>query len=130
MSAASVHSSSSSKSGFDFGSVSRNAHLSSKGIGAPKATSTGTTIVGCKFKEGVVLGADTRATSGPIVADLNCSKIHYLSPFIRCAGAGTAADTEWTTAEICSNLGLHELHTGRRPRVATALTMLKQKLFQ
>jgi 20S proteasome alpha/beta subunit len=35
----------------------------------PKATSTGTTIVGCLFDGGVVIAADTRATSGPIVAD-------------------------------------------------------------
>ena len=55
------------------------------------------------------LGADTRATGGQIVADKNCekvclkragtrcpadTKIHYLTPNIRCCGAGTAADTE------------------------------------
>ena len=41
----------------------------------PKATSTGTTIVGCLFKDGIVLGADTRATAGEIVADKNCEKV-------------------------------------------------------
>lgn len=44
----------------------------------------GTTIVGCIYagdpndpndKGGVVLGADTRATEGPIVADKNCEKV-------------------------------------------------------
>lgn len=38
----------------------------------PKATSTGTTIVGCVYDGGVVIAADTRATSGPIVADKVC----------------------------------------------------------
>lgn len=33
-------------------------------------------------KDGVVLGADTRATEGMVVADKNCSKIHYISPNI------------------------------------------------
>lgn len=66
---------STSKSGFDFGSYSRNNFLGSKGYPVPKATSTGTTIVGCIFKDGVVLGADTRATEGPIVADKNCEKV-------------------------------------------------------
>jgi len=32
------------------------------------------------FKDGVVLGADTRATGGDIVADKNCMKIHPLAP--------------------------------------------------
>jgi len=116
--------------GFDFSNVIRNNHLASKGINLPKATSTGTTIVGCLFKDGIVLGADTRATEGPIVADKNCEKIHYITDAIRCCGAGTAADTEFTTALISSNMELHALSTGRKPRVVTAMTMLKQMLFR
>jgi hypothetical protein len=49
--------------------------MTEKGLPLPKATSTGTTIVGCLFKDGIVLGADTRATEGPIVADKNCEKV-------------------------------------------------------
>lgn len=45
----------------------------------------------------MILGADTRATEGPIVADKNCEKIHYMAPNIYCCGAGTAADTEAVT---------------------------------
>lgn len=48
-------------------------------------------------QNGVILGADTRATEGPIVADKNCEKIHYMAPNIYCCGAGTAADTEAVT---------------------------------
>lgn len=77
-----------------------------------------------------MLGADTRSTEGPTVADKNCEKIHYISPNIYCCGAGTAADTENVTAMISSNLELHALSTGRKPRIATALTMLKQYLFR
>ncbi|KAF7973827.1 hypothetical protein HWV62_20424 [Athelia sp. TMB] len=116
--------------GFDFSNTSRNAFLSEKGLPLPKATSTGTTIVGCLFKDGIVLGADTRATEGPIVADKNCEKIHYITENIRCCGAGTAADTEFTTAMISSNMELHSLSSGRKPRVVTAMTMLKQYLFR
>jgi len=68
-----------SKGGFDFSNVVRNSFLETKGIPLPKATSTGTTIVGCLFADGVVLGADTRATSGPIVADKNCEKVSVYS---------------------------------------------------
>lgn len=61
-------------------SIFRNAFLENKGFPAPKATKTGTTIAGLIYKDGVILGADTRATSGNIVADKNCEKIHYLAP--------------------------------------------------
>lgn len=60
----------------------------------------------------------------------NCEKLHYIAPQIWCAGAGTAADTEFTTALISSDLELHALSTGRQPRVVTCMTMLKQYLFR
>ncbi|CAI6095753.1 hypothetical protein V2G26_014387 [Clonostachys chloroleuca] len=116
--------------GFDFSNYNRNAALHAQGMPLPKATSTGTTIVGCIFDGGVVIAADTRATSGPIVADKNCEKLHYIAPQIWCAGAGTAADTEFTTALISSQLELHAMSTGRKPRVVTCMTMLKQHLFR
>ena len=84
-------------SGFDFSGHLRHHALGSHGHSVPRATSTGTTIVGLIYKDGVVLGADTRATEGPIVADKNCEKIHYITDSIRCCGAGTAADTEFAT---------------------------------
>jgi 20S proteasome subunit beta 2 len=116
--------------GFTFDLCKRNAMLQSAGMTMPKFTKTGTTIVGVVYKDGVVLGADTRSTNGPIVADKNCEKIHYIAKNMWCCGAGTAADTENTTALISSQLELHRLQTGREPKVATALSMLKQMLFK
>ncbi|MFT7817543.1 proteasome subunit beta type-7-like isoform X2 [Arapaima gigas] len=120
--------------GFSFDNSRRNvlldAELLKLGRSAPAPRKTGTTICGVVYKDGVVLGADTRATEGMVVADKNCSKIHYISPNIYCCGAGTAADTEMTTQIISSNLELHALSTGRLPRVATANRMLKQMLFR
>merc|ERR1712136_241592 len=56
--------------GFQFDNVKRNAFLAKKGLVTPKTTKTGTTICGAIFDGGVVLGADTRSTSGDIVAYL------------------------------------------------------------
>ncbi|TNN23040.1 Proteasome subunit beta type-7 [Liparis tanakae] len=68
------------------GGLRRNALLEAEankvGSSLPAARKTGTTICGIVFKDGVILGADTRATEGMIVADKNCSKIHYISPNI------------------------------------------------
>lgn len=116
--------------GLSFENYQRNQYIASQGYAVPKATSTGTTIVGCKYNGGVVIAADTRATAGPIVADKNCEKLHKLSPRIWCAGAGTAADTEMVTQLIGSNLELHSLYTNREPRVMASLTLLKQHLFK
>ncbi|ANB12423.1 proteasome core particle subunit beta 2 [Sugiyamaella lignohabitans] len=116
--------------GLGFDNYKRNQYLADHGVPMPTATSTGTTIVGCRFNGGVVIAADTRATAGDIVADKNCEKLHRISPNIWCAGAGTAADTEMVTQLESSNVELHALSTGRQPRVVAVLTHLKQHLFK
>ncbi|KAK3164111.1 hypothetical protein QOZ80_1AG0012840 [Eleusine coracana subsp. coracana] len=118
------------KGGFSFDMCCRNGMMEKKGFKAPGFLKTGTTIVGLVFADGVVLGADTRATEGPIVADKNCEKIHYMAPYIYCCGAGTAADTEAVTDMVSSQLQLHRYATGRESRVVTALALLKSHLFR
>merc|ERR1712137_1508939 len=118
------------KGGFSFENCRRNEFLLNKGFPCPKSVKTGTTIAGIIFKDGVILGADTRATEGNIIADKNCFKIHYMAPNIYCAGAGTAVDLEMTTLQMSSQLELHRLNTGRTVKVATATRMLKQMLFR
>ncbi|KAF5395050.1 N-terminal nucleophile aminohydrolase [Paragonimus heterotremus] len=81
--------------GFSFENCYR---LEKSGLALPKATKT---------------GADTRATSGNIVAEKNCEKIHYIADNIYCCGAGTAADTGMTTRMISSKVELHRLNSGR-----------------
>lgn len=122
-------------SGFSFDLAARNDMIMRK-LGSqadsilPHARKTGTTIVGILYKDGVILGADTRATDGSEVADKNCEKIHYIAPNIYCCGAGTAADTEKTTELIASNLELLRLSTNSPSRVITALTQTKRLLYR
>lgn len=137
--------------GFDFALTKRNQMLELKGMAPPKAWKTGTTIAGVMFKVrfftastvkhvinvyeiyvqgGVVLGADTRSTSGSTVADKNCEKIHFIADNIYCCGAGTAADTENVTsqwgfpiAQITMNvLMAHHMHATHHPASGTART--------
>lgn len=117
------------KGGFSFDLCRRNEALGNAGFSKPGFRKTGTTIVGAVYKDGVVLGADTRATGGEVVADKNCEKIAYVAPNIYCCGAGTAADTVQVSAMVSSQLELHRYATGRKSRVITALTMFKTHLF-
>jgi 20S proteasome subunit beta 2 len=125
---------SSNNAGFSFSNVQRNAFLESQvqhqNARLPSAKKTGTTIVGMIYKDGVVLGADTRATGGTEVVDKNCEKIHYLANNIYCCGAGTAADTEMTTKLISSQLELLRRNTKTTSRVVAACTLLKRMLFK
>jgi len=99
---------------FNFGNCQRNMAMYECGkLPAAKLTSTGTTIVASTYKvrvclspmhnlltlpdlfqDGVVMGADSRATSGNIIADKDCMKVHKLTHSIYACGAGTAADLD------------------------------------
>lgn len=81
-------------------------------------TKTGTTIVGIKYRTGVVLCADTRSTSGAVVANKNCEKIHFISPKIMCCGAGTAADTGRVTRMASKELQLFSYRHMRDPFIS------------
>ena len=72
--------------GFNFDNVIRN-NMLNKALGnepmaLPTAWKTGTTIVGVVYKDGVVLGADTRATGGSEVVDKNCEKVRSRGAFL------------------------------------------------
>ena len=103
------------RGGFNFDNVRRNEMLRGTGLAFKNAMKTGTTISGVVFKDGVVLGADTRSTNGETVADKNCEKIHYIAPNIYCCGAGTAADTE----------GRHGCVTAPRPAPRPFLGLMR-----
>jgi 20S proteasome subunit beta 2 len=116
--------------GFDFDQTQRNEFLFSKGMAPPKVTKTGTTICGCIVPGAVCLAADTRSTSGDVVADKNCEKIHFLAANMYCCGAGTAADLEHTTDTLATDIELHRLATHTQPRVCMAVKRLSDKLFR
>eukprot|EP01059_Diplonema_ambulator_P036579 TRINITY_DN9168_c0_g1_i2.p1 TRINITY_DN9168_c0_g1~~TRINITY_DN9168_c0_g1_i2.p1 ORF type:complete len:278 (+),score=42.46 TRINITY_DN9168_c0_g1_i2:63-896(+) len=112
---------------FNFENVQRNAGLSEKGVEG-KHKKTGTTIVGCLFKDGVVIGSDNRASAGQIVADKWCQKVHYLAPNIRACGAGTAADCDHVMEMVLGSLNLHRFETGKETRFRHAEFIIKRHL--
>lgn len=118
------------RSGFNFELHSRNQQLLRNGVKPPKVMKTGTTTAAVIFKDGVVLGADTRATGGSVVMNKNCAKIHYLAKNMYCLGAGTAADTEYSTRLMAGKLELLGMSSRRIVPVKAGVRMLKQMLFR
>ncbi|CAD5229793.1 unnamed protein product [Bursaphelenchus okinawaensis] len=115
---------------FDFTNSVRNVALDGMGVQPYVHRSTGTTIVACLSKTGLVMGADSRATQGNVIADKQCEKVHKLTESMYACGAGTAADLDQVTKMLGANLRLLELNTGKKARVISALKMAKQHLFK
>ncbi|KAM0678046.1 proteasome core particle subunit beta 2 [Binucleata daphniae] len=89
---------------------------------------TGTTIVGLHYANGIILASDTRATSGPIVADKNCYKVHYITDQISACGAGTAADTDRVTLLASKEMTLFERKYNRKARIDHCVRLVKNHL--
>lgn len=121
------------RGGFEFENCDRNLRLAKAIVGKeqfPQAKKTGTTICGVVVKGAVILGADTRATAGSIVADKNADKLHPIAANIQCAGAGTSADLTATTELMERQMEIHRLNTGTEIRVVTVVRRLSNMLFK
>lgn len=59
--------------------------------------SSGTTIMAISTGNAVILGADSRVSTGTYIANRTSDKIAQLSPHIYCCRSGSAADTQFLT---------------------------------
>jgi len=92
--------------------------------------SMGTTIMAVKYKGGVILGADSRTSSGPYVVNRVSDKITALADNIFVCRSGSAADTQ-TLADLTRYyLSLHTQELGREPDVKTAASILRKVAYQ
>ncbi|KAI5181465.1 20S proteasome subunit beta 1 [Nematocida sp. AWRm80] len=68
-----------------------------------KEVSLGTTIIGVKYKDGIILGADTRTSMGTYISNRVSNKITRLKEEVFCCRSGSAADTQ-AIAEVIQDI--------------------------
>ncbi|KAJ4434413.1 hypothetical protein ANN_22974 [Periplaneta americana] len=61
--------------------------------------STGTTIIAAEYDGGVIIGADSRATTGAYISNRVSDKLTKITDHIYCCRSGSMADTQ-AIAEI------------------------------
>jgi len=87
--------------------------------------STGTSIIAVEFNGGVVLGADSRTTTGSYIANRVSDKLTKLSDRIYCCRSGSAADTQAISEVASYHLGFHKIETGEEVLVKSASAVIK-----
>ena len=95
----------------------------------PGEVSTGTTIMAVPFAGGVVLGADSRVSTGVYVANRVSDKIVQLHDRIWCCRSGSAADTQALTDYVKHYLSQLAVETGRLPTVKNAATLMRKLCY-
>lgn len=74
-------------------------------------TKTGTTTIGVKCKDGVVLAADKRATAGHMIVDKRAEKLHQLDSHIAITIAGLVSDAQFLTKLARAEIQLKKIRT-------------------
>ncbi len=95
---------------------------------ATKAKKTGTTTVGIKTKDAVVLGADMRATMGYFIANKETEKINKLNDRMALTMAGSVGDAQRLVRWLRSEIETYELESGKKMEVREAATLLSNIL--
>ncbi len=92
-------------------------------------TKTGTTTIGLVCKEGIVLSADKRATSGYVVSYKKFDKIINITDNIAVTVAGTVSDVQLLTKYLKAELKLKNIRTGRETTVREAANLLANFVY-
>ena len=90
---------------------------------------TGTTTVALMCKDGIVLAADRRATSGYLIASKNFEKILTISDNMAVTVAGTVSDVQLLVKYIKAELKLKQIRTDRGNTVKEAANLLAMMVY-
>jgi len=90
---------------------------------------TGTTTLVLQCKEGIILAADKRATSGYIVSHKKFDKILNITDNIAVTVAGTVSDVQLLAKYIKAELNLKKIRTYRESTVKEAANLLAMLVY-
>ncbi len=98
-------------------------------FGMEQQLKTGTTTVGIRCKDGIVLAADRRATAGTMIVDKRAEKVHFISEDFAVTIAGTVSDAQLIIKLIRAELKLKEMRTNKKPSAKEAANVLGGILY-
>ncbi|MFQ5978940.1 MAG: proteasome subunit beta [Candidatus Heimdallarchaeota archaeon] len=84
----------------------------------------GTTALGLRWKEGIVIGADRRVSAGTLIASKQGKKVHKIHDNIGMAIAGLVSDAMSLVELMRAELKIFELENEYQPTVKVAATLL------
>lgn len=90
---------------------------------------TGTTTVGIVYKDGIILGADKRATAGNLIAHKKVDKVVPINNYMAVTTAGTVSDIQMLVKLIKAELKLKQIRTGKKPSVKEGANLLAGMVY-
>ncbi|ELA42820.1 uncharacterized protein VICG_00135 [Vittaforma corneae ATCC 50505] len=92
--------------------------------------STGTTIMALRYRDGVLVAADSRTSSGAYVVSRITNKLHQVSENIIFCVSGSAADTQRIKRIVQSEVNKLSLIENKPPSVDKAANMVSKIIYE
>lgn len=89
----------------------------------------GTTTLAFKFRHGVIVAVDSRASAGSYIASKEANKVIEINPFLLGTMSGSAADCQYWERLLAKECRLYELRTSRRISVSAASKLLTNMML-
>ncbi|KAJ8925443.1 hypothetical protein NQ315_009276 [Exocentrus adspersus] len=93
------------------------------------AHSTGTSIMAAEFAGGVIIGADSRTTTGAYIANRVSDKLTRITDHIYCCRSGSAADTQAIADIVSYHLNFHGMELGEEPLVEVGAAIFRELCY-
>lgn len=90
---------------------------------------TGTTIMAVEYDGGVIIGADSRTTTGAYIANRVTDKVTKVTDKIYCCRSGSAADTQAVADIVCYHLNFQKMDMGEEPKVKVAANIFRELCY-
>ncbi|EJD53478.1 20S proteasome subunit [Auricularia subglabra TFB-10046 SS5] len=90
----------------------------------------GTSIMAVQFNGGVVIGADSRTTTGSYIANRVTDKLTHVHDRIYCCRSGSAADTQAVADIVHYYLQMFAQQAGEPPSVHVAATLFNKMCYE
>lgn len=97
---------------------------------AEDALKTGTTTIGLKCKDGVIMASERRATMGHIIAHSNVQKVYRIADNIGMTIAGLVGDAQLMVRYAQSEVALYSMKRGEPMSVKAASTLVANIIRQ
>lgn len=97
---------------------------------AEESLKTGTTTIGIKCKDGVIMASERRATMGNMIAHSHVQKVYKISDNIGMTIAGIVGDAQLMVRYIQSEVALYSMKKGAPMSVTAASTLVANVIRQ
>lgn len=81
------------------------------------------------FKDGVILGADSRTTTGAYIANRVTDKLTQVHDTIWCCRSGSAADTQAVADIVHYHLGMYGMQNDEPPTTQIAAAIFQELCY-